>query len=334
MIVLRNGCLVMEWYASDLTRDHNHYVFSVTKSVVSTLIGIAIKKRYIRSVDSPIKSYFPGTIGFQTDRRRAGIKLKHVLSMSSGIEWTESNGLTQDANDPFQKMVQARDRVAHVLNLEMAQSPGKVFNYSNADAQLLIPIIEKAIRQNVLAFAEKNLFQPLGFENYEWVLPDQTGTLPGGYGIRLRTIDMAKLGQLYLQKGLWRGGRLLTRDWVDQATTDQTGRGYGYMWWTRVSGGTHLSYAAIGLHGQYIQIIPDLNLVFVMTSYIKPDQADLVRDFLVGNYLVQAVLSSRPMGENYREQKLLREEILQSKSYHPDNDDKPDAWEVPHAPQE
>jgi CubicO group peptidase (beta-lactamase class C family) len=271
--VIRDGYIVWERFLGGRT-NHNtqHDLHSVTKSVVSTLIEIAIYEGYIESVDQPILDFFPEYLAENPDTDKGDITIQDLLTMRSGIEWDEA--------DPPAWVGTQTSWISRILSMPMAHAPGEVFNYSSADSHLLSAIIAKATGRTTLNFAGEYLLEPLGINNRQW-RSDIQGINWGGTGLYLTSRNMAAIGLLYLGEGYWNGEYIFPPGWQADATrfhvsfrpNDSEGTtpaiGYGYQWWLREQGG-YESYMAIGYGGQYIVVIPELDLVVVLTGAPLP----------------------------------------------------------------
>jgi len=332
MLLVRHGSVVFEWYSAGVTRQHNHYIFSVTKSVVATLTGIAIDQKKLSGTDVSLESFLPDSAALRADPRKAHITLADLLTMRSGLPPARSNKPTGAEKDLFQEIHRSPDRVRYILDLALLDEPGKKFRYGNADPQLVVSILERATGQRALPWAERTLFRPLGFGNYQWSYPDKTGTVSGGYGLRLRAMDMAKLGQLYLQDGRWDGRQVVSRDWITAATADQTGTGYGYYWWTRIPLGTFDSYAAKGVWGQRIQVVPALDLVFVTAANLPANQVGPFFSAAVDRFVLQAVNPDGPLPEQPDHVAALGTELATAAEYLPPGRAGLDTSRLPGAP--
>lgn len=334
MILLRHGRVVFEWYSSGVTREHNHNIYSITKSVAATLAGIAVDRGQVPGADAPIRTLLPESEAFRDDARKSRITLADLLTMRSGLPVTRGNRPSGPERELFDRIHQAPDRLASILDLPMELEPGKTFRYNNIDPQLVLSIVEHVTGERALPLAEEGLFRPLGFRNYRWVYPDRRGTPPGGYGLRLRAIDMAKLGQLYLDGGTWGGKRVLSKQWIDAATRDQTGTGYGYFWWTRIPVGNHESCAAKGVRGQRIQVVPDLDLVFVATANLAVDEIRKFYSSAMDQFVLDAVRSDGPLPESPGQLAALREELATARQYVPASRAGLDRSRLPWAPKQ
>lgn len=234
---------------------------SITKSVTGSLVGICFQKGYLTSPDQPIAPFFPEIMSVSKNNYLADITLKHLLTMTSGVDCSER------ATHGFFK---SRNWVEFFLSRPAKYRPGQKFMYSSAGSHLLSAIIEKASGQKTEILAQQALFTPLGIQAYDWP-EDHQGVNHGGFGLKLSPQDLVKIGQLYMQKGNWQGQQILPVDYIEAATKQQNSGGfpekdgYGYQWWIGKNSETAYYYAA-GMGGQYIFIVPDLKLVTVITA--------------------------------------------------------------------
>ena len=287
VLVVRNGYVVFENYYQGSDRSDYHHVFSVTKSVISALVGIALKEDRIESLDQRLSEFFPEHFGPGTDPRKRQITLENLLTMTNGFRLNSFN------NQGLERIMFSEDVVESSIEQPMAKEPGEEFNYNNSDAHLLSAALTKTTGQSALAYAHENLFGPLGIDSdpdasieadpanfrrfeqagFVWA-DDEQGNSVGAFGLKLTARDMAKLGYLYLQDGRWEGRQIVPRGYVRASTREQLQTsyspaggpaGYGYLWWTRKVEGYRAFYAA-GYGGQFIYVIPELNLVAVIVS--------------------------------------------------------------------
>jgi CubicO group peptidase (beta-lactamase class C family) len=319
MIVLRKGRVVLEWYAGGVTRDHDHNIFSITKSVVGTLTGIAIDEGKLSGVGMTLGEAFPDVKGVKRDAIKAGVRLDDLLTMRSGFPCARGNEPSGPERKLFDRIHRAPDRMEAILDLEMLRRPGDVFSYGNVAPQLMLGILEAACGQKAMALSEAMLFGPLGFRGARWEYPDETGLVSGGYGLRLRAIDLAKLGQLYLQRGKWDGKQVVSEQWIEAATSNRTGSGYGYYWWTGLSGSDGRAFAAKGVHGQQIYVDPDRDLVFVVTAEFPPGREQELLAMLTQKYVIGSVQSDRSLGSNAGYMQALKAELAKAATYVPDS---------------
>ncbi|NNE45173.1 MAG: serine hydrolase [Rhodothermales bacterium] len=270
LLVVRDGRIILEEYFHGNERETLNDVRSVTKSVVATLTAIALKEGFIGSLDETLGDHFPPSIA-PLDSVRRSISIRHLLSMSSGFVWPEIGG------PAYSDWIQSGDHVRYVLSRPLENMPGSDFTYNSGAVHLLGVLVEEAVGVPLEQFADQYLFGRIGIgvEQREWeILSD--GYVNGGAGIDLRTRDLARLGQLYLQDGRSGKDRILPRGWVEEATQPKfewrsdfgplSGLCYGYLWWTE-EGQEEYVYLAWGYGGQYIMVVPDKELVIVTTTY-------------------------------------------------------------------
>ena len=282
LLIIRNGYIVSESYFQSYTAQTPHELYSVTKSVVATLVGIAIDKRSIDGVNQPmIASFFRDDTFQHPDARKSAMRLEDVLTMRTGLDW-------QEEDSTFRQMYQSRDWVQFMFDMPMQEPPGQQFHYCSGCSHLLSAIIQQRTGINTRDFAQQSLFDPLGIQSVTWE-QDRQGVPIGGWGLQLTPRDMAKLGYLYLHDGMWDGQQVVSAAWIKAAIqrhteTDSTlGLGYGYQWWThpRLS-----AYAALGRDGQTIFVVPNLQLVIVTTAEMDGHEAIFK---LIEQYIVPAV---------------------------------------------
>ena len=277
LVIMRNGRVVLEEYFEDNKRDSLLLIYSITKSVLSALYGIAMEQGYINSLDETIWSYF-GSYGpvQNMDGIKATITIQHLLSMSAGLDWNELGIPFSDPSNTFVQWEQADDEIQFVLDRPLVTYPGTVVNYNSGLSQLLSVIFTESTGQAASEFAAEHLFSPLGIEDWSWsALNDSVSN--GGWGLRLRPLDLAKFGQLYLQQGRWDDMQVVPEDWV-ATSTDSLGVmniwvNYGYQWWRygsrMVAAGLLDStgiYFGSGWGGQMLWIIPYYEMVVVLNA--------------------------------------------------------------------
>ena len=302
VVVVRHGKLVYEAYASGADRQWGadlgvvaydatlqHDVRSVTKSVVSLLLGIAIDRGLIAGVDAPMLPYFPEYAELATPALER-ITLRHLLTMTAGFAWNEDLGWVP-ANTERQ-MYEAADPYRYVLERPLVHEPDERWVYNGGASLLLGAVLKKAVGMSLDSFARENLFEPLGIDDYTWMTLNNGDPIASG-GLRLRPRDMAKLGQLVLDGGTWNGRRVVSQEWIAASTTprfDAEGLRYGYHWWmgrSLLGSGTFEWVAAFGLGGQRIFIVPRADLVVVVTAGLYRDESQgyYARAILEGSVL-------------------------------------------------
>ncbi|MFW9847093.1 MAG: serine hydrolase domain-containing protein [Candidatus Thorarchaeota archaeon] len=293
MLVVHNGYLVFEQYFMPqlYDQDDTHIIYSCTKSVTSSLIGIAIDEGYITSTGQAILDFFPDLYIDNLDPRKESITLENVLTMTSGLEWDEES--YDDFND-YYGMINSGNWVQYVLNKTVVRDPGTYFYYNTGGSHLLSAIINITTGMTTLEFAVEHLFNPLGIDTYSWI-QDPQGIHNGGSSLALRPRDMAKFGYLFLNNGEWDGEQIVPSNWVttssDSHVTIYGGTfSYGYQWWINEPGGY---YCARGYQGQLIFVVPDEDLIVVFTS----DMDDIVisTDAILSTYVIPAVQDNIPI---------------------------------------
>jgi len=285
LLVVRKGMIVFERYYQGFDATSLFDIRSATKSFISTLIGIAIKEKHIPNLDQKVLSYFPEYESANKDPRKSAISIRDLLMMKSGLAWDEELD--------FVLLDETQDWLPSILNVPMATDPGAVFDYNSGVSHILSAMIHQATGMTTLDFAQQRLFSPLGIVNHHWE-SDPTGITLGYAGLSLTARDLAKLGLLYARQGMWEGERILTTEYVRDSTTAWSSGGfpeeaeYGYHWWVLPSG-PHSAYFAAGYGGQYLWVVPDLDLIVVTTanSQLPPslvqDHNFLITDFVVAS---------------------------------------------------
>jgi len=266
LLIARNDVLVLEEYFAAHGTDSLHDVRSVTKSFMATLIGIAIDKGFIQNVNLTIADFFDEVI-VDLDVDKGKITIHQLLTMSCGLEWEEIGSYSE-----FNTWISSPNQIDYILSKQWQSTPGTMFNYSDGAAHLVSVILHEAIGANALSFANEHLFEPLGIGERFWSI-DKQGYNYGGVALRITPRDMIKLGQLYLQNGMYAGKRIVSEQWIQTTTESHIstnnavpyGSDYGYFWWIGIAH-QHDYYFANGYGGQFIVVVPELNLVVVATN--------------------------------------------------------------------
>jgi CubicO group peptidase (beta-lactamase class C family) len=310
VLIIRGGKLLFERYFSgpdevDNRRVRNvvfnadtlHDIKSVSKSVASLAAGIAIDRGLIASIDEPILNFFPELSDMRSPERDR-FKLVHALTMSMGQKWVEATPQTGDDDNDEARMNRSSDSCRYVLGLPVTAPPGQEFFYNTGALALVSAIMRKATGRPLDEFARDVLFEPLGITTVEW--KRRKGDTDAGGGLRLRSRDMAKVGQLVLDGGRWNGRQIVSKAWIDASMTPRfeasSAYFYGYLWWLGRSlhSGREVHWAgALGRGGQSIRIVPELDLVVVVTAGYYQDyspHAFQVQSGVFGDVL-RAVLS-------------------------------------------
>jgi CubicO group peptidase (beta-lactamase class C family) len=308
VLLVKNGKLVVEEYFTGrnedgqeqaFTRDTLHGVYSVTKSVNSTLIGIAIDQHLIKGPEQRISELLPSYGDLFKDKQKASLRLRDLLSMTAGLSWDEDSYPYTDARNDHSKMNGSSDCIRYVLEKPMTNAPGRKFVYNSGLAITLGKILHQASGLPADEFAERYLFGPLGITNYFWY-KYPNGVVQTGGGLSLRPRDMAKIGVLFLNGGRWQGKRILSERWVKASTKPQTGgaqppiefAGYGFQWWLCSFQMHHRvveTFAALGRGGQFIVVVPELQTVVVFTGW--NDNALMHQPFdILYHYILPALM--------------------------------------------
>ena len=254
-------------------RERLHDLRSITKSVTSALLGIAIGQGKVPGVQTPLPELFPRAAAIVRDEHGA-ITLEHLLSMSAGFDWNESMPYDDPRNTAIQ-MIRSPDALRFVLGRPVVETPGTTFRYCGGCTALIAEAIERRTGEDLDRYAERTLFQPLGIQEYEWHR-HSSGDLSASSGLRLRPRDLLKIGALYLNEGRWAEREVVPAEWVSATFETRVQPnwtiGYGYQWFLedyRADEQVLRVLTGAGNGGQKLFVIPDLNLVVL---------------FLAGNY--------------------------------------------------
>ena len=253
-----------------------HTLQSVTKSVTSALVGIAVQRAEIMGVDRPALELllrWGDTVANLDDRKRS-MTLKHVLTMTAGLDWDETSVPYEDPRNIGTRMELSPDWVNFTISRPMSEQPGTRFNYSSGVSQLLSRVLYSATGKNAEVYAQEFLFGPLGIKEYFWK------RAPGGLndtegGLYLSRHDLARVGQLYLNGGTWEGRRIVPEAWIRESVTPAVRvRGkvrYGYQWWLLSADTTAaekpIAWYGSGYGGQTLLVLPAEGMVVVATSW-------------------------------------------------------------------
>lgn len=320
VLIIKHGKLVFEEYFPgedtgrghvDFNRDELHHLMSVTKSFTSTSIGIAIDKGMIQGTNEELVTFFPEYKKELSTDDKAGITVRHMLSMTAGLDWDQETfaGMLyeKDPRNPSWSMPgpEGGDIISYVLTRPMTDPPGAIFTYNGGLYVLLGTILEKRSGLKLDEFTQRYLFKPLGISRYEWKYFDTPAgkVINAGGGLFLRPRDMAKLGYLFLKKGNWQGKRIVSPEWIEEATREciktypGSSIGYGYGWWTdrfKIHGKTIEAYQSIGWGGQYVLVFPSLDMIVVFTAGNYDTTFPLfylMMDRMVEEFVLSAIIS-------------------------------------------
>lgn len=289
IMILRHGKVIAEGWWKPYRPDLKHTLYSLSKSFTSTAVGFAVSERKL-SVNDKVISFFPDKLPANVTPNLADLTIKDLLSMSAG----------QDP-DPSFAVAFSDDWIRSFLATPVLNDPGTVFLYNSAATYMLSAIVQKVTGQKIIDYLTPRLFKPLGIQGMDWET-DPTGINVGGWGLRVRTEDIAKFAQLYLQKGKWNGKQILPAAWVEEATTFKIDnapgmeqirkdssdwrQGYCYQFWRS----RHNSFRGDGAFGQYALILPQEDVVIAITSETPDMQGELN---LVWQHLLPAIQADK-----------------------------------------
>ena len=277
-----------------------HDVKSVTKSITSTCIGIAIDKGFIESVRQSIFDYLPEYQHLNTDGKDK-ITIEHLLTMTSGLEWDEWGApLSSTDNDIISLWFNCDDQVTCILERPLENEPGTSFTYSGGNMIVLGEIIKNAAKMNIDEFSRKYLFEPLGIDSSNWTVRYPNGVIEAAGSLEIIPRAMAKIGVTFLNNGVWQGEQIISEQWIEKSAVafpgnnginipgEDSGRvGYSYSWWIKQysnSGREINMFYAGGWGGQLIMVFPELNTVVVFTggNYVtkRPD-FEILEKFII-----------------------------------------------------
>ncbi len=300
-MLLRHGFVAAEGWWAPYAPELKHMLYSLSKSFASTAIGLAVMEGRL-TVDDPVVKFFPDELPEQVSDNLAAMKVRHLLSMSAGHSEDTTNRLFTSKGPTWAKTF---------LGLPVENPPGTRFVYNSGATYMLSAIITKLTGQTLADYLAPRLFEPLGIEGYTWDLSPE-GINTGGWGLSIKTEDIARLGQLYLNKGVWNGERILSEDWVREATSRQIAngddpnsdwaQGYGYQFWVC----RHGAYRGDGMFGQFCIVMPEKDAVLAITASTKDMQGVLNR---VWQHILPA-MGGEPLSPDVR----AREALVQKTS--------------------
>jgi CubicO group peptidase (beta-lactamase class C family) len=297
-MLVRHGHVVAEGWWKPEAAEKPHVMWSLSKSFTSTAVGLAVAEGKL-DLNDPVLKFFPDDAPAEPSANLKAMRVRDLLSMSTGHEAEPQ--FKNSKTEPWTKIF-----LAHPV----PHKPGTHFLYDTPGTYMLSAIVQKATGQTVLDYLRPRLFEPLGIENPTWGMSPQ-GISFGGWGLYLRTEDVAKFGQLYLQKGQWQGKQLVPAAWVQAATTRQTSngsnpnsdweQGYGYLFWRC----RHGAFRGDGANGQFCVVMPEQDAVLAITA----DTHDMQGELSVAWDKLLPALSPAPLPENAEEWNKLKEKL-------------------------
>ena len=290
ILLVKDNQLILEKYFGEYDTNKPHDLRSVNKSIKSILLGIAIDKGIIDDINDPISKYLKSHVPKKhLDKYKDEITIKHLITMSAGWDCNDWNKKSKGQEDRVYKKA---DWLQYTIDLPMINKPGEVSTYCTMGVVLMAEIISQASGLSIDQFTKKYLFDPLGIENVKWGHTSKKEVIASGKRLYMTPRDLAKIGQLVLNRGQWNGKQIVSANWIDEATSSKTtitGVEYGYLWWNipfKTDKGIVISKTATGNGGQYIMAIPDMNLVAIFTGGAYNSQEDklpfaVVKDVLL-----------------------------------------------------
>jgi len=292
-VLVKNNQLVLEEYFDDYKVNRTHDLRSTSKSIRSILLGIAIDKGFIDNINDPITKYLKSPVPKKhLDKRKLEITIKHLLTMSSGLDCNDWDKKSKGQED---KVYKKKDWLQYTLDLPMVNNPGEVSHYCSMGVILMTEIISQTSGMSINEFADEHLFKHLGIDNVKWGHTSDGEVIASGKRLYMTSRDMAKIGQLILNKGKWNGKQIVSEDWIEESTTPKTkitGIDYCYLWWNipfTTNEKTIISKTATGNGGQYIMIIPEMKLVAVFTGGAYNSQEDKLAFAIMKNIILPSI---------------------------------------------
>lgn len=319
LLVIKDGKLIFERYSGGLVRNNNYELYSVTKSITSLLVGILDGEGKL----GPNDKVAPRIVAAHPELKDAfadkqDLTVRDLISMSSGLSYKQTEG-----SDTLYYGVPNRLSVAATSQAKLPA--GKEFDYTDVNPVLVGDMVSTAAGQAEQKFAQERLFKPLGMSHYRWDGIDQTGAVSGGWGLRLRPIDMAKIGSLLLNGGQWQGKQVVPAAWIKQMTTPANpalAKDYGYYCWINHIVRDQPEFGAMGFKGQFITVLPKENAIVVMTSLLPTTgglrDASYLQMYrsMVNDYILPAMQAGGKVAPSAARRAALKKELhlsLQSK---------------------
>ncbi|MBT1700259.1 beta-lactamase family protein [Fulvivirgaceae bacterium PWU4] len=297
-MLLRHGNVIAEGWWKPFDFQYRHTLYSLSKSFTSTAIGLLVKEGKLK-VDEPVISLFPEDLPVEVSDNLKQMKVKHLLTMNTG-HGEDTTGKMREGTAPWTKTF---------LSLPVEHAPGSHFLYNTGATYMLGAIVHKVSGQDVETFLSSRLFKPLGITGYDWEKSPQ-GLSVAGWGLRITTEDIAKFGQLYLQKGKWNDKTILTESWVNEATSAQTtsnpgdgdwSQGYGYQFWRCKPG----FFRGDGAFGQYCIVMPQYDAVLAVNS----ESWDMQKQMTIAWETLLPAMQASALPESATDQQQLKQDL-------------------------
>jgi CubicO group peptidase (beta-lactamase class C family) len=290
VLVIRHGYIVYEkYFGASWNKDRLQNIHSCTKSVMGSLVGIAVQQGKIKSLNDKMVDYFPNHTIQNLDERKKSVTLLNLMTMKGGFDWAERTYPYTDPRNPMIQALRSNDPIQFVLDRPMATQPGTMWAYNGGFSQIFSAIITNKTGMTTLEFAKKNLFSPLGITKFVW-RTDRQGIYDAAGGLSMTPRDMAKYGYLILNRGVWEGKQIIPADFIAESVKTQTpfnaNAGYGYQsWWTVPLDGY---YYAAGIKGQKIYVMEKQDMVLVTTGNLPEDSQIEIQARKIARYALSA----------------------------------------------
>lgn len=278
ILLVKDQKILLEEYFGTYQANKQHDLRSVSKSIRSILMGIALDKGYIKNIEEPITKYLKNKVARKNIcKEKETITIRHLMTMSTGLDCNDWDKKSKGQED---KVYKKRDWIQYTLDLPMKNKPGEDSYYCSMGVVLMTEIISQASGMTIDEFAKKYLFDPLGISNVSWGHTSEKKVIPSAKRLNMIPRDMAKIGQLLLNKGKWKDQQIVSEQWIEQATSPKTkitGIDYGFLWWNipfRTAQKNYASIVATGNGGQYIIILPEQNMIAIFTGGAYNSQED------------------------------------------------------------
>ncbi len=282
-LISKNGTIVLQEYYNGKTKDSLCDVQSLTKGIISILVGIAIDKKFIKNENATIEKYFKNEFRNLKKEKKKNITIKHLLNQTSGLSW---NGYLE-----HEKWLNSENPSLFVLQKNLESKPGEKYNYNSGATHLLSVIISKATGKTTLEFANEFLFKQLDINQVDWEKRNKGYYDGSGLGLKMKSIDLMKIGQLLEKKGKWNGKQIVSEKWVEKLFNENEKKPtkwglrnskHGFCWYTSKLKGNLVNYG-MGYGGQFIILIPNKNLIIVTThNHDTPNGIEQQIKFLNG----------------------------------------------------
>ncbi|WP_128896071.1 serine hydrolase domain-containing protein [Longirhabdus pacifica] len=295
LIVVKDGYIIAEKYGNNYTIDDFHEVHSITKTVTSAILGTVMRDGIIKSTEEYVFDYLDESPLTSMKEEKSNLTIKHFLTMTSGIDFPEVTMEDFYNSKIWEQFVYDKQPPYYYLNRRLRED-APAWNYSSGDTHIVSTVIQKALGEPIDEYAQKYVFDPIGIQEVKWE-KDVSGVSFGGFSMSMIPRDIARMGYLYLQDGVWDGEQIFAEGWVDESTQPyeevnllEDGQ-YGYSIWLKNIAG-YDTFMAIGYAQQYMVVVPDLELIVVQTS----NNMDLLP--LLEKYIIPSIQSDEPLPEN------------------------------------